>query len=131
MTAIVLAAVLVGGSPAKPLDEDQPDGAVYHHFDYELMVKIRARNEAKRAAMKEWDYDPVTWLPVPEEKTKRPRPYHHRDDGAIRAARMHRAALRRQQAYGGGGDPLWWIYAPAMPNPRCPWSYVTVPAITY
>lgn len=122
MIAVVFAAVLslAGGSP-----DDRMPG-----FDDELMAKISARNAAKRAAMKEWDYDPVTWLPVPKAKTTHPRPYR-RDDSSIRAARMHRAALRRQQGYAGGGDPLWWIHAPAMPNPRCPWSYVTIPAMGY
>lgn len=99
-------------------------------FDYELLAKIQARNAAKRAAMQEWDYDPVTWLPVPKEKPAHPRPYK-RDDSAIRAARMARTRLRRSRPSGTGGDPLWWIHAPAMPNPRCPWSYVVMPALTY
>lgn len=99
-------------------------------FDYELMAKITAKNNAKRARYGNHSYDPETWLPVPEKKPEHPRP-PRRDASSVRAARIHRAALRRQQQQSGGYDPLWWIHAPAMPNPRCPWSYVVLPALAY
>ncbi|HEX5442855.1 MAG TPA: hypothetical protein VFW87_03455 [Pirellulales bacterium] len=92
-------------------------------FDYELLAKITARNAAKRAAMKEWDYDSETWLPVAKEKPPHPRPYK-RDDSAVRAARMHRAAMRHQRQ--ASSASTWWIAVPT-PNPRCPFSCLVLP----
>ena len=122
MTAILLAALaaISGGRDANAFvihRDHRVEG-----FDYELLAEISARNAAKREALKEWDYDSETWLPVAKEKPKHPRPYH-RDDSAVRAARMQRAAMRHQRSRSGGGDPLWWINTPAF-NPRCPWSYL-------
>ena len=117
MPAILAAALAI---VAAPHDDVQPDGTIYYHFDYELMAKIHARYAEKRAAMQQWDYDPVTWLPVPKksgpkEKPQPPRPYK-RDDTAVRQARMQRAALRRQKSYQPSVDPLWWVLTPAVPT---------------
>ena len=123
MTPLLLCVVSTLAVSATPPDEVLPDGTVHHRFDYALMAKITARNAEKRLAMKEWDYDPVTWLPVPKEKPKPARPYK-RDDSAVRQARMHRAAMRRQQK--AASVSTWWVVIPT-PNPRCPFASVVMP----
>lgn len=120
VTTIFIATVAVS---AAPLDEVQPNGIVYRHFDHALMAKIKAKSAADKDAKRR--YDPVTWLPIEAEKparVRRPRP----DDSSIRARRMAMAAMRKQkQRQRSSYDPLWWITAPAVPMKPCPmaWMY--------
>lgn len=106
----------------------QPDGTIYRRFDYDLMAQVHARAAARRESYGKYTYDPETWLPVAEKRPAAPPRPIRPDDSALRAARIKRAALRRRRSQASGGDPLWWINSPALGNPGCPWSYVTIPA---
>lgn len=123
MSAAIFVAVALA---ATPLDERLSNGAVYRHLDRELMAKIHAQHVAAREAKRR--YDPVTWLPVEEEK---PTPRHKSARaGAVeeerRAARMKLAALRKQKRQqASGADPLWQFINSRPFNPRCPWSWVS------
>lgn len=129
MTALALTAILaiLGAQPLAAGDRVLEDGTVYRPFDYELLAKITARNTEKRESYGKYTYDPETWLPVPEKKPRQPKP-NHRDDSAVRQARMQRAALRRQRSQAGYNFNPLPAYTFRKP---CPWAFISIPALGY
>lgn len=126
MNAMIVMAAL---AYTPPTADEQPNGTVYRKFDYALMAKIHAQHVAAKEAKR--CYDPVTLLPIKEEKPA-PRAKSARQEmieQERRDARRRMVAMRKQQRQQSSGyDPLWWVKIPAVPTKPCPWAMMSFAA---